>query len=82
MTGTISACYATGNATGTGNTVGGLVGWNDTGSTISACYATGATGGGFEVGGLAGYNDGTISACYATGDATSGGDYCWRARGV
>ena len=39
--GTISASYAIGNATGSGNNVGGLVGINDDG-TISACYAKGA----------------------------------------
>ena len=68
--GTISACYATGDATGTGGSVGGLVGYNEFG-TISACYATGdATGTGGSVGGLVGYHGGTISACYATGDAS------------
>ena len=69
--GTISACYATGNATGTGGSVGGFAGYN-IGGTISACYATGnATGTGDYVGGFAGYNfGGTISACYATGNAS------------
>ena len=71
--GTISACYATGNTTGTGTNVGGLVGYNS--GTISACYATGnTTGTGDNVGGLVGSNFGTISACYATGDATGTGD--------
>ena len=71
--GTISACYATGNATGTGTNVGGLVGQND--GTISACYATGdATGTGDNVGGLVGENQSTISACYATGNATGAAD--------
>ena len=69
--GTISACYATGTATGTGDLVGGLVGNNP--GTISACYATGAASGSSGVGGLVGRNAGTISACYATGDATGTG---------
>ena len=70
--GTISACYATGDATGTGSDVGGLVGYNE--STISACYATGDATGTGNVGGLVGSNESTISACYATGDATGTGD--------
>ena len=69
-TGTISACYATGTATGTANNVGGLVGFNS-GGTISACYATGDASGSDGVGGLVGNGgNGTISACYATGTAT------------
>ena len=67
--GTIRACYATGNATGTGNNVGGLVGRNN-GGTISACYATGNASGSRSVGGLVGQNNSAISACYATGDAS------------
>ena len=67
--GTISACYATGGASGTGEYVGGLVGRNE-GGTISACYATGDASGGGTVGGLVGNSNGTISACYATGTVT------------
>ena len=70
--GTISACYATGNASGSGNAIGGLVG-SSTG-TISACYTTGNASGSSSVGGLVGSNGGTISACYATGNATGTGD--------
>ena len=66
--GTISACYTTGDATGTSNNVGGLVGQNE--GTISACYAMGNTSGSSSVGGLVGVNVGTIRACYATGDAS------------
>ena len=68
--GTISACYATGNATGTADYVGGLVGGNF--ATISACYATGNATGEDGVGGLVGRNSATISACYALGDASGG----------
>ena len=72
--GTISACYATGDASGTSNNVGGLVGQND--GTISACYATGDASGASNVGGLVGYNNyGTIIACYATGAASGTGDH-------
>ena len=68
--GTISACYATGNVTGTGENVGGLVGFNN--GTIRACYATGDASGTQSVGGLVGISEssGTIIACYATGAAS------------
>ena len=67
--GTISACYATGDASGSGsgNGIGGLMGTN-LGGTISACYATGDASGFRAVGGLVGSSNGTISACYATGN--------------
>ena len=72
--GTISACYATGDASGSLQ-VGGLVGWNE-GGTIRACYATGTvTGSANNVGGLVGFSSGTISACYATGNATGNVPY-------
>ena len=64
-----------GSVTGDGLNIGGLVGYNDFGGTISACYATGNASGGGIVGGLVGRSYGTISACYATGDATGTGDY-------
>jgi len=75
--GTISASYAMGSVSGTGN-VGGLVGYNSSG-TISNSYATGnvsgSGSGSRSVGGLVGYNSsGTISNSYATG-SVSGSDY-------
>nr|HML75103.1 GLUG motif-containing protein [Anaerohalosphaeraceae bacterium] len=49
---------------GSGN-VGGLVGWNDSG-TLSVCSATGSIRGTGHLGGLVGRNDaGTLTACYA-----------------
>ena len=76
--GTINACYATGDVTASEVPVGGLVGSNI--GAISACYATGDVVGGASVspvlgiGGLVGNNfaSGTISACYATGNAGGG----------
>ena len=56
--GTISACYATGDASGASD-VGGLVGENF-GGTISACYAAGMRRG--LVAMLAGSWDGIIEA--------------------
>ena len=69
--GTISACYAAGNADGSNN-VGGLVGWNFFG-TISASYATGNADGSSFVGGLVGHNSsgGTISASYFDSDVSN-----------
>ena len=72
--GTISASYATGSVTGTGDRVGGLIG-NSSSGTITASYATGTVSGDDYVGGLFGYSGGgTISASYATGSVTGTGD--------
>ena len=69
--GSISACYATGNAT-EALRAGGLVGKNE--GTISMCYATGnvTTAPAGYAGGLVGWNtsaSSAILACYATGNA-------------
>ena len=78
--GSITASYATGNATGgdgDDNSVGGLVG-EQNGGSITASYATGAATGGDgdydQVGGLVGFQEegGSITASYATGAATGG----------
>lgn len=84
-TGTVEACYATGNVQGTSEKdfgvvrTGSLIGTNHEGS-IENCYATGnasanATVG--QAGGLVGQNSsGLVANCYATGSvfviATSG----------
>ena len=77
IAGTISECYATGNAivevTGGFGTAGGLVGFI-LGGIISASYATGnATTLNGAAGGLVGYSTIVhyIKACYATGNATT-----------
>jgi hypothetical protein len=68
--GTITNCYAEGgNVSGTGLSVGGLVGLNT--GTISNCYSNGSVAGGFNVGGLVGYiYKGTITYCYSAGSVT------------
>jgi hypothetical protein len=72
--GILTSCYATGSVTGTGNYVGGLVGWNNNGTLIS-CYATSSVSGTDYAGGLAGYNyGGTLTSCYSTG-SVSGTNY-------
>ena len=50
-----------------GRHVGGLVGWNSSGGTITNSYATGAVKGDWNVGGLVGSSRGTITNSYATG---------------
>ena len=64
----ITNSYAAGSVEGSGNYIGGLVGWNVSG-TITNSYATGdVTGSSNSVGGLVGENrGGTITNSYATG---------------
>ncbi len=58
--------------TGTDTNVGGLVGWCEyTGVTNS--FAIGSVTGTSNVGGLAGYINGTTTDCYATGHVTGSG---------
>ncbi|MBE0534168.1 MAG: hypothetical protein IH624_00765 [Phycisphaerae bacterium] len=55
---------------GTGNYVGGLVGYNDRG-TVTACYTVGHFSGKGSVGGLVGGNYyGAMTTCYATGNVS------------
>ncbi|MEI7782879.1 MAG: autotransporter-associated beta strand repeat-containing protein, partial [Betaproteobacteria bacterium] len=72
---TVSNSYATGNVSGTGMGVGGLVG-EARGITISGSYATGTVSGSNFVGGLVGFAQPVaVSGSYATGNVTllSGG---------
>jgi filamentous hemagglutinin family protein len=77
--GAITQSYATGPVTGnnTPGVVGGLVGFNGPGATISDSHATGNVdgNGAFATGGLAGENAGTISTSYATGTVTNGATF-------
>ncbi|MHC4866369.1 MAG: GLUG motif-containing protein, partial [Planctomycetota bacterium] len=69
---------------GSGLYLGILVGYNDSATTISDCYATGAVNGGTDsrnLGGLVGYNSGSISNCSATG-AVNGGTDSWHLGGL
>jgi filamentous hemagglutinin family protein len=50
--------------------VGGLVGYNSYGGSISNSYATGSVNGNYNVGGLVGYNNGSIVNSYATGNVS------------
>jgi len=84
--GSVSSCYATGTViggvtNGSADFNGGLVGYNDSGASISACHAAVSIGGGYgpHNGGLAGENAGSLSNCYATGSVSgnSNGDGSW-----
>ena len=75
--GTVEQSYATGSVSGS-NLVGGLVGYNYSGSgTVTSSYATGSVSGSYYVGGLVGANDdgSTVSSSYATGAVMGSGDY-------
>jgi hypothetical protein len=80
--GVVTGSYGTGNVTddSIAASVGGLVGFNTEGGSISNCYSTGnatGTGSNSEVGGFAGYNysASTISNSYSTGTVTGNSDY-------
>jgi filamentous hemagglutinin family protein len=73
---TISTSYATGTVSSTGTTTGGLVGYNNNGSSITNSYATGNVSSTSSfVGGLVGSNNNgsTITNSYATGAVTGAG---------
>ncbi len=75
---TIANSYATGTVNGSGNFVGGLVGYNggEGNSSITNSYASGNVSGSSNVGGLVGYNEATdsISNSFAT-STVSGSSY-------
>jgi hypothetical protein len=52
---------------GTGERLGGLVGYNIAGSTITDTYATGQVGAGAYIGGLVGDNAGAVDTSWADG---------------
>ncbi|MEA3499643.1 MAG: GLUG motif-containing protein [Candidatus Marinimicrobia bacterium] len=74
---TVSNSYSTGSVSGSGNDVGGLVGYNYNSSTVSNSYSTGSvSGSGSDVGGLVGYNNyySTVSNSYSTGSVSGNND--------
>jgi len=67
--GTVASCYNTGGVSGTGNGIGGVVGWSM--GTVKNCYNTGTiTGSDFGVGGVVGtgFLSNTITNCYNIGN--------------
>lgn len=70
---TVNNCYNTGEVSGTGNGVGGVVGLDE--GTVSNCRNTGNVSGTKYVGGVVGFNCyGTVSDCYNTGTVSGGRD--------
>jgi filamentous hemagglutinin family protein len=66
--GSITGSFSTGVVSGLLATVGGLVGWNQTGGNISNSYAVDTTLALVStVGGFVGLNDGSVSTSYAAG---------------
>ena len=65
--GGIGVSYSNAAVTASAKPAGGLAGYNNNNSTITASYATGAVTATRDVGGLVGENAGTIIASYATG---------------
>ena len=72
--GHILDCYASGQVYSTSRAIGGLVGRNSEGGTITHSYAAGTVAGNGATGGLTGFNLGTISYSYATGSVSGTGD--------
>lgn len=72
----IIRCYATGNVTGLGDNVGGLIGDSDANVLIDQCYATGDVSGGaaWGTGGLAGGLEHIMRNSYALGTVTCTGE--------
>lgn len=69
----ITNCYSTVDVTGSGNTVGGLVGFSL--ATVSTSFATGDVTGVERVGGLIGEEWYGISNSYASGGTVTGNNY-------
>jgi len=64
--GTVTNCYVEAGSISGNREVGGLVGWNGLGGTITDSYCTGAVGGDDKVGGLLGANSGIVTNCWST----------------
>ncbi|MCL2012219.1 MAG: InlB B-repeat-containing protein [Cystobacterineae bacterium] len=72
--GTVHNSYATGSVNGSGNYVGGLMGYISINSTVHNSYATGSVTGSLDyVGGLVGGSYGTVQNSYATGNVNGSG---------
>ena len=63
----ITNCYNTGIVTGSGESVGGVVGLNDSFATVTNSYNTGTVTGTESVGGVVGKNSNSVTNSYNTG---------------
>ncbi|MGI6317660.1 MAG: hypothetical protein GX263_09785 [Firmicutes bacterium] len=80
VSGIINECCSTGSIAGLGYCVGGLVGFNDTGSEINNSYSKCSIAGiASSAGGLVGENYGSIADSYATGsvEGKNAGGLVW-----
>ena len=89
--GSVKNCYNTGAVSsldsGSGNSVGGVVGYNDIGGSVTNCYNTGSVNGSIEAGGVVGSNSlsATVTNCYNTGEVSGmyvGGVVGWNRSSV
>ena len=80
----VTNCSTTGSVTGD-EVVGGLVGWNESG-TITGSGSSSTLNGSLDVGGLVGTNSGSISTSFATGSvdgsSVAGGLVGWNDAGT
>ena len=75
--GDVAFTYAAGDASGSSESntnVGGLVGYNSSGS-IEYSFASGKAAGNDRIGGIAGYFDGIMTGCLATGIVAGGTNF-------
>ena len=74
----ITNCHSSATVTGTSSRIGGVVGDNNSNSSVIACYSTGevkTTGNNAQaVGGVVGLNNDEVIGCYSTG-SVSGNNY-------
>ena len=74
--GNVENCYNTGKVSGpdsgSGNSVGGVVGWNLSSGNVENCYNTDSVNvSGSSVGGVVGLNHGSVENCYNTGEVSA-----------
>ena len=72
--GLVFNCCAEGGSVSGNEDVGGLVGSNHYGGTITDCYSTSNVSGNRFVGGLVGSNRSTMTNCYAAGNVSANED--------
>ena len=76
---TITRCFTTGTINSNGLKIGGIIGYNNSGCTVSNCYSSISISGSGStyVGGLVGdnYTSATVSNSYAIGAVTSSASY-------
>ena len=75
---TVTNVHNTGTVTGSGDYVGGVVGYSGNNSTMANCYNTGTvTGNEDYVGGVVGYSGSniTVTNCYNTGSVSGKGNF-------